>query len=92
MGSVTQTFIDLLGAASVVDWQAEPVCKAQIMQAVLPDAPIQCVVYPATPEQLSEVVACAFKNRWRMLTCGGGSKLHWGGLARAFRLWSALPG
>jgi len=39
------------------------------------------VVYPSTPEQLSEVVAYAARNGWRMLICGSGSKLHWGGLA-----------
>jgi glycolate oxidase FAD binding subunit len=80
MSLIAEKLVSLLGAAAVVDWQQlEPRLKAQIAQATLPE-PV-CVVYPATVEELAEVVACAQSNRWKLLPCGHGSKLHWGGLA-----------
>ncbi len=88
MSSVTQAFTTLLGAGAVVDWQsAEPALTAQISQATnSASSEVHCILYPATPEQLSEAVACAFQNRWRMLICGSGSKLHWGGLAEGVQV------
>jgi len=82
MSSVTQDFVRLLGTTAVVDWEmTDPSLKTQIARAIAPNSPPKSVVYPSTPEQLSEVVACAAQNGWRMLVCGSGSKLHWGGLA-----------
>ncbi len=87
MSAVTQTFTSLLGAAAVVDWQSvDPVLQSQITQAVLPNSAIHCVLYPATTEQLASAVTCAFQNRWPMLVCGSGSKLHWGGLAEGIQI------
>ncbi|MBW4518223.1 MAG: FAD-binding oxidoreductase [Scytolyngbya sp. HA4215-MV1] len=40
---------------------------------------LQWLVSPHSPEALAEVVACAAQNRWKMLPCGAGSKLGWGG-------------
>ncbi|MEA5565722.1 FAD-binding oxidoreductase [Anabaena sp. UHCC 0399] len=40
-----------------------------------------CIVYPQTPAQLAAVIATADRNNWRILPCGSGSKLNWGGLA-----------
>ncbi|MCC5618039.1 FAD-binding oxidoreductase [Nostoc sp. CHAB 5836] len=41
-----------------------------------------CIVYPRTQEQLATVIATAHTNNWRILPCGSGSKLNWGGLAK----------
>ncbi|MBE9036461.1 FAD-binding oxidoreductase [aff. Roholtiella sp. LEGE 12411] len=41
-----------------------------------------CIVYPRTQEQLAAVIATAHGNNWRVLPCGSGSKLSWGGLAK----------
>jgi glycolate oxidase FAD binding subunit len=41
-----------------------------------------CIVYPGTQEQLAAVIATAYTNNWRVLSCGSGSKLSWGGLAK----------
>ncbi len=51
----------------------------QILQAV--GTPASCIVYPQTQAQLAEIVACAQHHNWRILPCGSGSKLGWGGLA-----------
>lgn len=52
------------------------------MQAIDSDQQLPVVVEPQTAEELAEVVACAHRQRWRMLPTGQSSKLHWGGLAR----------
>ncbi|MBD2563501.1 MULTISPECIES: FAD-binding oxidoreductase [Nostoc] len=42
-----------------------------------------CIVYPRTQEQLAAVMATAHTNNWRVLPCGSGSKIGWGGLAKS---------
>ena len=41
-----------------------------------------CIVYPRTQQQLAAVIATAYTNNWRVLPCGSGSKLSWGGLVK----------
>ncbi|MBE9155577.1 FAD-binding oxidoreductase [Nodosilinea sp. LEGE 06152] len=40
----------------------------------------EAVVCPATEAELAAVMACANKHRWRVIPCGSGSKLAWGGV------------
>ncbi|MBD2106330.1 FAD-binding oxidoreductase [Nodosilinea sp. FACHB-13] len=40
----------------------------------------QAIVCPTTEAELAAVMACAHKHRWRVVPCGSGSKLSWGGL------------
>lgn len=81
------TLESIVGAAAVVPWEeAEPRFKSQVAQAVTPETRIAGVVYPETSDALAEVVACAHRNCWRILPCGNGSKLHWGGLAEGVLL------
>lgn len=56
--------------------------KQQLSQAIAPVNTINCIIYPETQAQLSDVVACCAQNNWVILTCGSGSKLHWGGLVK----------
>jgi glycolate oxidase FAD binding subunit len=53
----------------------------QVGTAVAPS-----VVYPNTPEELAEVLTASHAHRQRVLPCGNGSKLHWGGLAEGIDL------
>lgn len=53
----------------------------QVNLAVSPGNLPSCIVYPQTQQQLAEVISTAYRNRWRVLPCGNGSKLKWGGLA-----------
>lgn len=39
-------------------------------------------VFPRTQAELSTVIAAAHHHQWRLLICGQGSKLHWGGLTQ----------
>ncbi|MDF5707154.1 MAG: FAD-binding oxidoreductase [Nostoc sp. S4] len=56
--------------------------QKRIQQAIVPGKLPSCIVYPRTQEQLAAVIATAAKNNWRVLPCGSGSKLSWGGLAK----------
>ncbi|MBD2246451.1 FAD-binding oxidoreductase [Nostoc sp. FACHB-888] len=53
-----------------------------IQQAIASGNSPSCIVYPRTQQQLAAVIATAYSNNWRVLPCGSGSKLSWGGLAK----------
>ncbi|MEH1874262.1 FAD-binding oxidoreductase [Nostoc sp.] len=57
--------------------------QKRIQQAVASGKLPSCIVYPRTQEQLATVIATAYTNNWRVLPCGSGSKLNWGGLAKS---------
>jgi glycolate oxidase FAD binding subunit len=59
-----------------------PALKAATVDGVMPEA----MVFPETEAELCEVMACAYRHRWRVLPLGSGSKLQWGGLAAGFDL------
>lgn len=50
--------------------------------AVTLETKIDCIASPDTQEELAEVIACAYRNRWHVLPTGNGSKLAWGGIAK----------
>ncbi|MEO0688375.1 MAG: FAD-binding oxidoreductase, partial [Cyanobacteria bacterium J06649_11] len=54
----------------------------QVKQAISPGNLPNCIVYPQTQSQLAKVIAEAYRNKWRVLPCGNGSKLKWGSLAK----------
>lgn len=56
----------------------------QVKKAISPGNLPHCIVYPQTQEQLAEVITEAYRNKWRVLPCGNGSKLKWGALAEGF--------
>jgi len=63
-------------------WADIPATLQQnIGRAIAPGKSPSCIVYPQTQEELAAVIACAYRNNWRVLSCGSGSKLGWGGLA-----------
>ncbi len=56
--------------------------QKRIQRAMASGSLPSCIVYPRTQEQLATVLATAYTNNWRVLPCGSGSKLSWGGLAK----------
>ncbi|MEH1864674.1 MAG: FAD-binding oxidoreductase [Nostoc sp.] len=56
--------------------------QKRIQQAVTSGKPPTCIVYPRTQQQLAAVIAKAHSHNWRVLPCGSGSKLSWGGLVK----------
>ena len=90
MSAIAHTFETILGADAVCTWEAlkanSPSLQSQIAQAITPETQIDCIIYPSTPAELAEAIACAHTQRWRVLVCGSGSKLHWGGLAQGVQV------
>ncbi|MEH2364835.1 FAD-binding oxidoreductase [Nostoc sp.] len=56
--------------------------QKRIQRAVASGKSPSCIVYPRSQQQLAAVIATAHTNNWRVLPCGSGSKLSWGGLAK----------
>ncbi|AFZ34997.1 FAD linked oxidase domain protein [Stanieria cyanosphaera PCC 7437] len=56
------------------DWQAK------FQQAGIAITDSTYLAFPSTVETLSEIVKQAQRQQWRILICGNGSKLDWGGL------------
>ncbi|MGF1460755.1 MAG: FAD-binding oxidoreductase [Leptolyngbyaceae cyanobacterium] len=87
MGSIAQTVAALLPASQVISFEElDGRWQRQVRRAIVPDQRPECVVFPQNLEQLTEVVACAHTNRWRLLPCGQGSKLDWGALTNGIDL------
>ncbi|MEH2196851.1 FAD-binding oxidoreductase [Nostoc sp.] len=56
--------------------------QKRIQQAITSGKSPSCIIYPRTQQQLAAVIAKAHSHNWRVLPCGNGSKLNWGGLAK----------
>lgn len=69
------------------EWEdIDVIRQKQILLAIAPGNPPSCIVYPHTEAELASVIACAHQNNWRVLPCGSGSKLGWGGLVENVQL------
>ncbi len=81
MGTIAQAITDILGADQVTPWEAlDAAWQATVRGAIATDALPDCIAYPTTADELAAIVACAHAHQWRILPCGNGSKLSWGGL------------
>ena len=65
---------------------ATPYLQQQIAKVFVDFTTPPCVVFPQTLETLAAIVKQAQQQRWRILICGNGSKLDWGGLTRDIQL------
>ncbi|HEY9665390.1 MAG TPA: FAD-binding oxidoreductase [Coleofasciculaceae cyanobacterium] len=73
----------IVGESAICDWEnLTPTWKERIAKAITSDNVPSCVVYPNTVEELKDVITSAYNNSWRVLPCGSGSKLGWGGEAK----------
>jgi glycolate oxidase FAD binding subunit len=79
MAAIAQVLESIVGATNVrAGSDLEPWLQQQIHQAA-PESKGHWVA-PATVDELAEVMRCTDREGWRVLPCGSGSKLHWGGL------------
>ncbi|MGK7876271.1 MAG: FAD-binding oxidoreductase [Xenococcaceae cyanobacterium] len=70
-----------------VNWEnAESQWKEKIEQAIAVNDYPSYLIYPHTPEALSEIMKCAHDYHWAVIPCGSGSKLNWGGLLKNIQL------
>ncbi|MCU0566970.1 MAG: FAD-binding oxidoreductase [Oculatellaceae cyanobacterium Prado106] len=86
--TLLKTLETLLPADQICPWDTiAPPLQSQITCAIAPTAasPV-AIAYPQSIEELGQILACAARDRWRVLLCGSGSKLHWGGFASGIEL------
>ncbi|HEY9616640.1 MAG TPA: FAD-binding oxidoreductase [Microcoleaceae cyanobacterium] len=82
--AIISTCAQVVGAANVVAAdQMTATWQAAIARALMPDQAIAALVFPTTQAELAAIVTCAHQHQWRILPCGAGSKLAWGGLVGA---------
>lgn len=86
MEAVAPVLKNLVGEAGVCPWDSLDATQRSSLSQAAPGSAIAYVVYPKTPTELAAVMACAAKNGWRVLPCGSGSKLGWGGLVQGVNL------
>ena len=83
----TEELESIVGSSGICLRQdTEPFWQERVEKAVAPGTSIACTVYPNTQEELAARIACARQNRWRVLPCGSGSKLDWGGLVEGVNI------
>ena len=84
--TIVQELETIVGDA-VVSWEnLKPHWQTQVANANTSENIPSCIVYPNTTAELQSIVQKADKNNWRLLPCGSGSKLGWGGLANKIDL------
>ncbi|WP_017317961.1 FAD-binding oxidoreductase [Mastigocladopsis repens] len=83
MKALASCFASIVGTENSVCWEDVPLSQQKsILVAIASPTPPGCIVYPHTTEQLAQVMTEAHRNNWRVLPCGSGSKLNWGGLVK----------
>ncbi len=83
MNAIATQLKPLVSTVEVCEWEnLDERRQKQIMEATSPATFPSCIVYPHTRAELAEVMTCAYRNKWRMLVCGNGSKLSWGGIVK----------
>ncbi|WRH68058.1 MAG: FAD-binding oxidoreductase [Planktothrix sp. GU0601_MAG3] len=73
----------IVGVGNVQPWdEIESVRQQQIIQCLVPETPIQGIIYPQSQAQLAEVIAHTNQQQLKVLPCGFCSKIDWGGLVK----------
>ncbi len=84
MNSIASTLTSILSTENaVLSWEnLTPSQQHKIQQGIDSKSHPSCIVYPHSQAELAAVIAIANSHQWRVLTCGSGSKINWGGLAK----------
>ena len=87
MNAIVQTLEPIVGAPGICNWEnLKPTSQKQIAQASVSKNFSPSMVYPNTVAELSQVMNQCYNNGWRVIPCGRGSKLGWGGVAKEVEL------
>jgi len=81
---IVQALAAIVGESNVYAWGAiDDRWQQSIQTAIAPDQAIAGLVFPTTTSELAAVVTYAHQYQYPVVPCGRGSKLSWGGVARA---------
>jgi glycolate oxidase FAD binding subunit len=80
-GVQVSDFASIVGENAVCTWEnAKIISQSHIQRGIIAGTLPNYVVYPQTQAQLAACIKLAHSHHWRVLVCGSGSKLDWGGL------------
>lgn len=83
MKAIIHALEPIVGDSAISNWEnLQPVWQERIASVNTPDNLPSSIVYPATAEELKDVIHCADNHHWRVLPCGCGTKLGWGGVGK----------
>ena len=84
MNAIASELASILGAESaLVGWDnLESATQSKIKDSLTCSHPPEYFVAPHTQATLAKVISLAGKYNWRVIPCGNGSKLSWGGLVK----------
>ncbi len=84
MNLIASTLTSILSTENaVLSWENLTSTQQQnIQQGIDSKSHPSCVVYPHSQAELAAIITTANHHKWRVLTCGSGSKINWGGLAK----------
>ena len=73
--------------SEVVDWEhLDTGWQQRIKSTLVSDTSPSHLIYPHTEESLSEIITLAHTHNWKVMPCGSGSKLSWGGMAKDIQI------
>ncbi|EAZ92065.1 FAD-binding oxidoreductase [Crocosphaera chwakensis] len=71
----------VLDSPDIIPWEiVETAWKDKIKKTVNNSCTPHYLITPTNIETLQDTIKIASENKWSMLPCGNGTKLHWGGL------------
>lgn len=83
MNAIAQTLTPIVGDSNVYQGDTlPPLWQERLKQAYGGETLTSTLVCPSTVPQLCQVIECANTHNWRVLPCGNGSKLTWGGVGK----------
>ena len=84
MNLIASTLTSILSPeTAIISWEnLTPTQQQKIQQGIDSKSRPSCVVYPHSQAELAAVITAANSHKWRVLSCGSGSKINWGDLAK----------
>jgi glycolate oxidase FAD binding subunit len=82
-GIQVSNFVSIVGENAVFAWEdATTTSKSHITKGISKDCLPSLIVYPQSEAELANIIKFAHTEHLRVLVCGSGSKLDWGGLSK----------
>lgn len=81
--SIAQELELIVGASGICNRENfKPVWQDRLREVNTPENLPSIIVSPKTAEELAQVMTQSHRKNWRVLPCGSGSKLSWGGIGK----------
>ena len=87
MTAIASEIEKIIGKDKFTPWEnLDTKQQENIQKAIAPGTTPAGIAYPHTQTELAEIMTTVDRHQWRILTCGSGSKINWGGLVKDINL------